>query len=471
MGVVYRSVGVSLAALSLLACPAGAAAQAALPPLPRLALDSYPPSARDAISRVHKEALARPSDAGAVGALAKMLQAWEQWESAHEAYVRCQALAGSNMDCQYLDGLVLQRLARHGEAAARFKQAGTTAPEYLPARVGEADSLFEAGNLQESRRLFESLSGEPRAAPIAELGLGRIEAAEGRHDRATAHFQRAIVLFPEFGAAHYALALSCRARGQQEDAQRALAQHAQFGARWPALDDPVRDGVTALRDDAAANLRRGVTLAEAGDVPGAIARHEAALARDPSLAQAHVNLISLYGRAGQLSKAEEHYRAAVALGGDLSGAHYDYGVVLGLQEKWDLAAEAYRKALALNPASVQAHNNLGQILERQRQFEAAADEYREAVDAQPTFRLARFNLGRMLLAVGRNEDAIAELSKLSQPQDSETGRYLFALSAAHVRAGHKEEGITWATEARRLALEYGQHELAAIIERDLAKLK
>ncbi len=161
----------------------------------------------------------------------------------------------------------------------------------------------------------------------------------------------------------------------------------------------------------------------------------------------------------------------VALGANLSSAHYDYAVLLGMQEKWDLAADAYRRTLIMDPTYVQARNNLGQVLERQRQFEAAADEYRQAVESQPTFRLARFNLGRMLLALGRNEEAIAELAKLSQPQDGETPRYLFALSAAHVRAGHKDEGIRWATEARRLALEYGQQDLAAIIERDLAKLK
>ena len=35
----------------------------------------------------------------------------------------------------------------------------------------------------------------------------------------------------------------------------------------------------------------------------------------------------------------------------------------------------------------------------------------------------------------------------------------------------KGEAMKWATEARALALHYGQQELAAIIERDLAKLK
>ena len=116
---------------------------------------------------------------------------------------------------------------------------------------------------------------------------------------------------------------------------------------------------------------------------------------------------------------------------------YDYGVLLGMQEQVGAAAaEAYRKAIALNPQHARAHNNLGQILERQRQFDAAAAEYRQAVDSQPTLRIARFNLGRMLVAQSRSDDAISELQKLTEPRDAETPRYLFALAAAHMRAGH-----------------------------------
>src|SRR5919108_3836502 len=105
----------------------------------------------------------------------------------------------------------------------------------------------------------------------------------------------------------------------------------------------------ALLARSAALQQRGITLANQGDVEGAIAAHEAALARDPGLVQAHANLISLYGRARNWSKAEEHYRAVVKSGAALADAHYDYGVLLSLQEKWQLAAEAYRQALALNP--------------------------------------------------------------------------------------------------------------------------
>ena len=446
-------------------------AQTTLPPLPHLALDTYPAAAREAISRAHREATAQSAKAEPVGALGRVLHAWEQWDGAHQAYARAHALAPGEFEWSYLDAVVLQRLARHAEAASLLRQALTASPDYLPARVKLAESLLEANDLDESRRLFEALVREPAAEPAAEFGLGRIAAAKGLHNAAVTHLERAVGLFPEWGAAYYALARSYRALGRRDEAQRALEQHARNGPRWPAVEDTALAAVASLRGDARASVQRGVRLAERNDLDGAIAAHEAALALEPSLAEAHANLISLYGRAGNYAKAAEHYRAVVALGVNLSTAHYDYGVLLGLQQKWDLAAEAYRQAIAVNPLHAQAHHNLGQILEGQRQLDAAADEYRRAVDSQPTFRLARFNLGRMLLALGRPDAAIVEFEKLTEPRDGEAPRYLFALATALIRSGHRDAGIRWATDAKQLALEFGQNDLAAAIARDLASLK
>jgi tetratricopeptide (TPR) repeat protein len=443
----------------------------AQPPLPRLVLDSFPPAARAALADVYRDAAAQPDSKEAVGALAKRLHAWEVWEPAHETYARVRRLAPESFEWHYLDAVVLQRLARHAEAVDALKQALVRSPEYLPARIRLAEALLDAGQLDESKALFEAVIKEPAAEPAAAVGLGRIAAARGQHDAAIAQFERAIALFPELAAAHYGLALSYRAVGRQEDARRALSLHERYGARWPKIEDAVLAGVLALKDDARAQVQHGIKLAEAGDVKAAIAEHEAALARDPSLAAAHANLISLYGRAQNWAKAEEHYRAVVELGVELGDAHYDYGVLLGMQEKWDQAADAYRKALAVNPNLAEASNNLGQILERDRSFEAAAEEYRQALASQAGFRLARLNLGRMLIALGRPEEAVVELNKLTEPRDAESPRYLFALATAHVRAGRKSEGIKWATEARRLAVEFGQHDLARAIERDLALLK
>ncbi|HET7697163.1 MAG TPA: tetratricopeptide repeat protein [Vicinamibacterales bacterium] len=443
---------------------------AAQPPLPALALDSYPAAARTAIARAYQAAQAAPGEAQAAGHLGRVLHAWEQWEAARAAYARASALAPKAHEWRYLEGLVLVRLARPDLAVDALRAALAREPTYLPARLKLAEALLDAGDLAESRTRFTELT-DPSCAPAVQFGLGTIAAREGRHADAVSHLERAVALFPEFAAAHYALARSYRALGRVADAEAALARHARFGARWPAIPDPLAESVAALRADPGALLQRGVKQAEAGEVEAAIASHEAALALNPSFAQAHANLISLYGRARNWSKAEEHYRAVVALAVNVADAHYDYGVLLGMQERWDAAADAYRKTLELNPQHAQARNNLGQMLERLGRPADAAAEYRLAVESQPTLRIARFNLGRMLIAQGANDAAAAELSKITEPRDAEAPRYLFALATAHLRAGRRDEAIRWAMDAKGLAERFGDTALAAAIEKDLARIR
>src|SRR5262249_46355278 len=147
-----------------------------------------------------------------------------------------------------------------------------------------AEALLDAGSVEASERAFAQLTA-PVCAPSVEFGLGRIAASRRRHEEAIAHFERATALFPEFGAAYYAAALSYRAVGRLDAARAALEQHDKYGARWPAIDDPVAASVSALRQDPAALVKRGVARADAGDLDGAIAAHEAALTVNPSFAQ------------------------------------------------------------------------------------------------------------------------------------------------------------------------------------------
>jgi protein O-GlcNAc transferase len=466
-----RATVLGLALLAAAPTIALAAPEPELPPLPVIALETFPQDARTALEAALVEARRNPQDARAAGALGITLQAWEQWDAAHLAYQRAQVLAPASADWRHLDGLVLQRLARPAEAAAAFRQALELAPTLLSAQARMAEALFDAGDLEASGRAYEELAREQAAAPVGELGLGRIAARQGRHADAVTHFKRAIDLFPEFGEAYYGLAQSLRALGRRDEARAALEQHRAYGTRWPAIDDPLAARVSSVRDDPRAHLTRGLRLAEAGDVAGAIEAHEAALARNPSLAQAHANLISLYGRVQQWAKAEEHYKAVLALGYNLDEAHYNYGVLLGQQQRWSEAGAAYRLAVAANPLHAQAHNNLGQLLEGDRKWDEALDQYRQAVAANPQFRLARYNLGRMLLAARRYDDAIAEFERLREPQDAEAPRYWYGLAVAHVQAGQRDEGLALAREARRLAEAFGQHELTAAIDRDMASLK
>ena len=458
------------AACALLVCAGvSAIAQSALPNRPA-ALAALPPSARDALGRAFARAENAPADPEAAGALGRVLQAWEQWDAAHDAYRRAQTLAPKAFAWHYLDGVVLQRLARHADAVAPLRLAATLDPAYDAARVKLLDALFEAGLTDDSRRLADTLIANPRLEPFGRYVLGRIDAAAGRHEAAIAGLGRAVELFPEWGAAHYALALSYRALGRGQEARAALERHARYGPAWPAVDDPVLAAISGIRDDARAILARGIALARRGDVPGAIAAHEDAVLRDPGLAQAHANLVSLYGGRREWAKAEAHYRALLPLG-DPGNAHYDFGVLLGMQQRWEEAAGAYRLAIEVNPLDARAHNNLAEALERRDAFDAALEEYRRAVACDPAFHLARFNVGRLLLKAGRIDDALAELIKVSDATGPQAPRMLFTLSVAYYHAGRKEEARRWGSRARELALAEGQSDLALAIERDLAKIK
>jgi tetratricopeptide (TPR) repeat protein len=455
--------------VAALCAAVSAAAQSALPARPA-ALAEFPPSARDAIGRAYARAEQTPSDGEGVGALARVLHAWEQWDFAHQAYQLAQTVEPKAFAWHYLDGVVLQRLARHADAVAPLRRAVALDPTYDAARVRLVEALFEGGMTHESAQLARTLTQHPTLEPFGRFFLGRIAAASSRHEAAVDELRRAVQLFPDWGAAQYALALSCRALGRSDEARAALERHAKVGPAWPAVEDPVLAAVNGIRDDGAAILARGISLAARGDLQAAIAAHEDALLRDPALAQAHANLISLYGRRQDWSKAEEHYRAVVALG-DVGNGHYDYGVLLGMQQRWDEAIAAYRRAIAVNPLDARPHNNLAEALERRNEFDAALDEYRRAVVCDPRFQLARFNVGRLLLRAGKVEDALAELTKIGDATGPEAPRMLFALSVAYYRAGRKSDALQWGNKARELAIAHGQTDLAAAITRDLANVR
>jgi tetratricopeptide (TPR) repeat protein len=449
--------------------PAVVTAQA--PPLPPLPLHAYPEPARKAVTPLYAAAVARPDDASAAGALGRALHAWDQLDDAHAAYRRAQALAPQGFDWIYLDAIVLYRLARYEEAAAQFRRGHALSPGYLPARVKLADALVRIGRLDESKPLFEALQDSSLTRPFAEFGLGQIAAAAGQHATAAGHFERAIALFPQWGEAHYALAISYQRLGREEEADRAMRERLRFGALGPGLEDPVLASISRIRADAVAHLERGVELDRAGDINGAIAAHEAAVSEDPSFAQAHLNLILLYGRTQNWQQVEEHYRHAIALGFSLADVNYNYGYAQQLQGHWDLAEAAYRRAIDASPQHFAAHLNLGRALERRKDVKAAADEFRRAAELEPTSRVARFLLGRALVAVGRPLEAIADLEKILEPRDERTPGYLHVLAIAHAEAGNTREALARATAARELAASYDQSELVEAIDRTIAAVK
>ena len=424
-----------MVALSLLSGPS--VASQSVPPLPNLPLETYEAGLREPMAEAYRSAEQKPQDADRNGRLGMLLYANEQYELAAACFERAQAFSAGAGPWAYYLGRAQVYLARSDPAAASLREALRLRPGYLPARLMLAKSLLDAGHSDESRVLYQALVDELPETVEAHYGLGRIDAAGGKLASAVEHLQKACALSPGFGAAHFALARAYRDLGQKEKAQEQIALYQKDKLGWPTVPDPLLAAILELKTGANARLRKGIQLAEAGDLRPAAEEHEKALLADPKLVRAHVNLIRLYGMLGQPEKAGEHFRAAVAI----------------------------------DPNLAEAQNNYAFLLMTSGKLEDAAQHYRAAIEIKPDYRTAHLNLGRILVQQGRIPEAIEHLRKTLTPEDEETPRCTYALGAAYARAGNRDEALKYLREARQKATVRGQTELLGSIERDLRVLE
>lgn len=110
------------------------------------------------------------------------------------------------------------------------------------------------------------------------------------------------------------------------------------------------------------------------------ARHayEQALALDPGLADAHVNLGRLHHAAGESARAETHYRAAIQHAPGDAIAHFNLGGLLEEMGRGPEAVASYHRALAADPDFADAHYNLGLLLDALGRRPAAMTHLRTA---------------------------------------------------------------------------------------------
>jgi tetratricopeptide (TPR) repeat protein len=102
---------------------------------------------------------------------------------------------------------------------------------------------------------------------------------------------------------------------------------------------------------------------EASEPARAREAYEHALALDPLMAEAHVNLGRVLHVAGERGRAEPHYREAVKLDPDDPTPHFNLGLMLEESGRKDEAVLAYRQAIVRDPDFADAHCNLGLLLE------------------------------------------------------------------------------------------------------------
>jgi tetratricopeptide (TPR) repeat protein len=441
-------------ALAILLFLAGCRPAEPLPPLPKVSTNSFLPAIRQELEQALADARARPDDAAAVGRLGMVLHAHDQIEAARQCYRRASLLEPKNFSWLYYLGVVSQ-----GPAAAASLRTALRLRDNLPAKIKLGEALLASGDFAGAREIYRGLHH-----PAALFGYGR-----ATND--PIYYQKALAAFPQYGAAMFALAQHYQRTGRSAEAQRLMADYPKYKSVAPPVDDPLLDAVHALNRGPDTLLSQAISLEAQGQLASAVDLELKALELDPRLTQAHVNLISLYGRLGDRINAEKHYRQAVALDPGADEGYYNFGVLCYQASRRAEAEAAFRKTLSINPGHAEAHNNLGALLEEQGRLADAARHFRKAIELQPGLRLARFHLGRIYANQRQYALAIEQFQRVVEVEDEATPAYLYALGATQARAGDTAQAVSALAAARDQALARGQTALATSIDRDLAKLK
>lgn len=227
-------------------------------------------------------------------------------------------------------------------------------------------------------------------------------------------------------------------------------------------EDAVRNGAGEV---SAFHAFLGMVCARLGDDAAATTHLEQAHRLKPDDVTIACNLISL------LIDQERDAEALAIASKDLAKSDQSLrvaryrGFIAQKLEQYDAAIEAYELILDRNPDDFECWNNLGNARSGLADDEGALDALRRAIQLDPNVAPTRLNLATTLQALGKTDEAEAELVKASEdfPDDS---RAPFQLYVHYKAAQRQDEAVEALVEAARrdpeaadlqlkLGIEYG----------------
>jgi predicted O-linked N-acetylglucosamine transferase (SPINDLY family) len=164
---------------------------------------------------------------------------------------------------------------------------------------------------------------------------------------------------------------------------------------------------TDLESDGRVHNERGLALAQAGDLPQALAEFQRAAQLAPAMAEAHHNAGLALLMLGRASDAEQSLRQAIRLAPELADAHLRLAGALEAQGKLKETIEFLNAALAQPEfaSNLALANELAATLYRAGDAEQSAKLLASIVRSHPEHPVPRENFARTLAALGRTQEA------------------------------------------------------------------
>lgn len=301
--------------------------------------DGAPQSQRPSMNAQAQGYYAQGIRAFAAGDLVTARQSFQQATqadpSAHQAF--------------YSLGVVQERL-RDPQALVSFRKAYTLVSDYEPAILAGAMLMAKNGNLSEAEQLLTKKRGEmPKSAAVL-AALAEVKSLRRDTGNAQQLAQEALKLNPDYRPAMVVIA-----RDHYRNRRLDLALYALkaildgFGPENPARD----------KNNAEANLLRGLIYAEQGNRGGAIDSFQKALAARPDLVEARVQLGTYLLQAGDAEAALPILEGARRFDAENVAARLNLGDAYRLLGRYDQAKAEFAWVVSKDPSMAQVHYDLG----------------------------------------------------------------------------------------------------------------
>src|SRR5689334_10740828 len=263
--------------LAAVAVPQPPAAAPELPQLPGLAVLRYSPALRAAVEEAYAAVEKTPRDATANGRLAMVLHANHLFDEAEVCYRRAHLLEPASFRWTYLLGVVQARQGDCAQAISVLREALQMEQEYLPARLKLGACLLGSGQWQQADNIYQAILAKHPMSAEAYYGIGRVRAVNHDLNGAIVALRKACELFPDFGAAHYALGRVYERLDKKDQSVAELTLFERQKNSTPPLSDPVLTEAFAFHAGVREAQLQGEQLVRDGKLPEAAAAYEKAL--------------------------------------------------------------------------------------------------------------------------------------------------------------------------------------------------
>jgi protein O-GlcNAc transferase len=168
----------------------------------------------------------------------------------------------------------------------------------------------------------------------------------------------------------------------------------------------------------------------------------AAVAHDPGMVKAHVNLALLYMRESRLAPAEQHLLEACSHDPECAEAHLNLGALYAEQGKTDQGIRHLEKAAELLPHDAEAYFNLGLAYRAHGLPQKSVRALKRAIQLRPNDPILLFHLAESLHHAGRIDEAMAACRTAIEIAPDEPDAYML-LGRLYDRKGMKPDAKGW----------------------------